>query len=92
MNIIATLAYGIVSLVGGLIGYFKAGSKVSLISGGISGILLLTDASEKSPLWSEAEGGDESEPAFGFAQGTLTFRFLLMKNVFFQDFQRSDTC
>ena len=41
MSIIATLIYGIVSLVGGLIGYFKAGSKVSLISGGISGILLL---------------------------------------------------
>ena len=41
MAIIATLTYGIVSLVGGLVGYFKAGSKVSLISGGISGILLL---------------------------------------------------
>lgn len=37
----ATLIYGIVSLVGGVIGYLKAGSKVSLISGSISGILIL---------------------------------------------------
>ncbi len=41
MAIIATLTYGIVSLIGGLVGYLKAGSKISLISGGISGLLLL---------------------------------------------------
>lgn len=37
----AAIAYGIVALVGGIIGYAKAKSKVSLISGGTSGILLI---------------------------------------------------
>lgn len=41
MAIIATLTYGIICLRGGLVGYFKAGSEVSLLSGSISGILLL---------------------------------------------------
>ena len=41
MATVATLIYGIISLVGGLIGYFQAGSKASLISGGISGLLML---------------------------------------------------
>ncbi len=41
MAIIATLIYGIACLVGGLIGYLQARSKISLISGGISGLLLL---------------------------------------------------
>lgn len=38
---ITTLAYGLLSIVGGVMGYQKAGSQVSLISGLISGLLLL---------------------------------------------------
>lgn len=38
---IAVIIYGILAIVGGLIGYQKAGSKISLISGTISGIGLL---------------------------------------------------
>lgn len=36
-----TLAYGILAIVGGVIGYKQAGSQVSLLSGLISGLLLL---------------------------------------------------
>ncbi|MEM6869178.1 MAG: TMEM14 family protein [Cyanobacteria bacterium P01_F01_bin.3] len=39
-----TLIYGILSIVGGAIGYKQAGSQVSLISGFISGLLLLVSA------------------------------------------------
>jgi len=39
-----TLIYGILSIVGGAIGYKQAGSQVSLISGFISGLLLLISA------------------------------------------------
>ncbi|MGB3769436.1 MAG: TMEM14 family protein [Phormidesmis sp.] len=39
-----TLIYGILSIVGGAIGYKQAGSQVSLISGLISGFLLLVGA------------------------------------------------
>jgi uncharacterized membrane protein (UPF0136 family) len=38
---IATLLYGLLSIGGGIIGYVKSKSQVSLISGGISGLLLL---------------------------------------------------
>lgn len=38
---IAAIAYGILSLVGGVIGYLQAKSTTSLISGGISGVLLI---------------------------------------------------
>ena len=43
-SIIAASSYGILSIIGGIIGYKSAGSKVSLISGTISGLLLLTAA------------------------------------------------
>ncbi len=43
-SIIATSLYGILSIIGGIIGYKSAGSKVSLISGTISGLLLLIAA------------------------------------------------
>ena len=33
--------YGALTIIGGLIGYLKAGSKASIIAGGISGLLLL---------------------------------------------------
>ncbi len=39
-----TLIYGILSIIGGAIGYKQAGSQVSLISGFVSGLLLLIGA------------------------------------------------
>ena len=39
--IIAAIAYGILAIIGGIIGYKKAGSKISLISGSVSGLLLI---------------------------------------------------
>ena len=42
--LIIALIYGILAMVGGIIGYRKAGSLPSLISGIISGILLLIGA------------------------------------------------
>jgi uncharacterized membrane protein (UPF0136 family) len=41
ISIIAAIAYGILAIVGGIIGYTKVGSKISLISGSISGLLLI---------------------------------------------------
>lgn len=41
---IAAIAYGILALVGGIAGYVKAKSKPSLVSGLISGALLLAAA------------------------------------------------
>lgn len=40
-GIIAAIAYGILAIVGGIIGYVQAQSKASLISGTISGLLLI---------------------------------------------------
>jgi uncharacterized membrane protein (UPF0136 family) len=36
--------FGLLTIIGGLIGYLKAGSTISLIAGGIAGLLLLTAA------------------------------------------------
>jgi uncharacterized membrane protein (UPF0136 family) len=41
---LTTLTYGILSIAGGAIGYKQAGSQVSLISGFVSGLLLLIGA------------------------------------------------
>lgn len=41
LSAIAAIAYGILSIIGGITGYAKAQSKVSLILGSISGILLI---------------------------------------------------
>lgn len=48
----ASAGYGVLSLVGGLIGYFKAGSRASLIAGGLCGFILLASAliAMKRPL------------------------------------------
>ncbi len=44
LSIIAAFAYGILAIAGGIIGYIQATSKVSLISGSISGLLLILAA------------------------------------------------
>ncbi|MGK7873431.1 MAG: TMEM14 family protein [Xenococcaceae cyanobacterium] len=41
LGIVAAIAYGVLALVGGVMGYAKVKSKASLISGSISGVLLL---------------------------------------------------
>ena len=41
LGIITAIVYGVITLVGGIIGYNKANSKASLISGGVSGVLLI---------------------------------------------------
>lgn len=40
-GIIVAIAYGILAIIGGIIGYIQAQSNVSLISGSISGLLLI---------------------------------------------------
>lgn len=40
-GVVAAIAYGVLAIVGGIIGYFQAKSKASLISGVISGLLLI---------------------------------------------------
>lgn len=40
-GVIAAIAYGVLAIVGGIIGYVQAKSKASLISGIISGLLLI---------------------------------------------------
>ena len=44
LSIIAAFAYGILAIVGGIIGYIQARSRVSLLSGSISGLLLVLAA------------------------------------------------
>ena len=39
ISIITAIAYGVLALIGGIIGYVQAQSKASLISGSISGLL-----------------------------------------------------
>ena len=41
ISVVSIILYGILGIIGGFIGYKKAGSKISLISGIISGLLLL---------------------------------------------------
>ncbi len=41
LAIIAVLAFGVFNLVGGVIGFLKAGSKASLIAGSLAGLVLL---------------------------------------------------
>lgn len=41
IGVLAAIAYGILAAIGGIIGYMQARSQVSLISGLVSGVLLL---------------------------------------------------
>jgi len=41
LSIISALSYGILAIIGGIIGYIQANSQVSLFSGSISGLLLI---------------------------------------------------
>lgn len=41
IGIITAIAYGVLAIVGGIIGYVQAQSKASLISGSVSGLLLI---------------------------------------------------
>jgi len=41
IGIITAIAYGVLAVVGGIIGYVQAQSKASLISGSVSGLLLI---------------------------------------------------
>ena len=51
---VVTAIYGLVSLIGGIIGYAKASSIPSLIAGGLCGIVLLASAAAvtRAPFWS----------------------------------------
>jgi uncharacterized membrane protein (UPF0136 family) len=51
---VVTGLYGLISLVGGIIGYMKANSVASLVAGGICGILLILCAVgiPRLPTWS----------------------------------------
>ncbi len=44
LSIIAAFTYGILAIAGGIIGYIQARSQVSLVSGSISGLLLIIAA------------------------------------------------
>jgi uncharacterized membrane protein (UPF0136 family) len=41
LGIVAAIAYGLLAIIGGIIGYKQAQSKMSLISGSVSGVLLV---------------------------------------------------
>jgi uncharacterized membrane protein (UPF0136 family) len=55
---IALIVYGIIAIIGGLIGFAKSQSKVSLISGSISGVGLLVSgsAAAQSQEWGKITG------------------------------------
>jgi len=53
-GVMAAFAYGTLTLAGGIMGYVQAQSKISLISGSISGILLII--SSLMQLWGQSWG------------------------------------
>lgn len=44
LSIIAAITYGMLAIIGGIIGYLQANSQVSLLSGTVSGLLLVATA------------------------------------------------
>jgi uncharacterized membrane protein (UPF0136 family) len=65
------LIYGILTIVGGIIGYMKAGSNVSLISGIVSGILILGSA------WAFMKGNVMGYYGLVALSGILAFVFVM---------------
>jgi uncharacterized membrane protein (UPF0136 family) len=53
LGIVSAIAYGILAMIGGLIGYAQARSHASLISGLLSGVLLILGGW----LWSQGSPG-----------------------------------
>lgn len=53
ISVVSTILYGVLAIVGGVVGYQKAGSKISLLSGVISGVLLIISAliALKGQIW-----------------------------------------
>lgn len=41
VDILAALAYGTIAVIGGIVGYIRANSKISLVSGSFCGLLLI---------------------------------------------------
>ncbi len=41
VDIVAALAYGTIAIIGGIVGYIRADSKISLVSGSFCGLLLI---------------------------------------------------
>jgi uncharacterized membrane protein (UPF0136 family) len=70
------IVFGLLTIVGGVIGFVKAGSTPSLVAGSISGILLLV-AAFLMP----------SQPTVGLAVGAITS--LLLAGKFIPDFIRT---
>ncbi|HWM24749.1 MAG TPA: TMEM14 family protein [Chthoniobacterales bacterium] len=70
------IVFGLLTIVGGVIGFLKAGSTPSLVAGSISGILLLV-AAFLMP----------GQPALGLAVGAITS--LLLAGKFIPDFIRT---
>ena len=54
LGVIAALTYGALTILGGIMGYAQAQSKMSLVSGSISGVLLVV--SGMMQLWGQTWG------------------------------------
>jgi len=54
---LALIIYGVVAIIGGIIGFVKSQSKVSIISGTISGVgLLIAGAAAQNQEWGKIAG------------------------------------
>ncbi|WP_016950291.1 TMEM14 family protein [Anabaena sp. PCC 7108] len=71
LGIVAAFGYGILSLLGGIIGYIQAKSKVSLLSGSMSGLLLIFSA------YCQLQGQTWGLTVAAFITGILIFFFAL---------------
>lgn len=71
LGIVVAFGYGILALVGGIIGYIQAKSKVSLLSGSISGFLIIFAA------YSQLQGQTWGLTLAAFVTGILVVFFAL---------------
>ncbi|BAZ80281.1 MAG: TMEM14 family protein [Sphaerospermopsis kisseleviana] len=69
LGIVAAFGYGILALLGGIIGYIQAKSKVSLISGIISGLFIIFAA------YCQLQGQSWGLSVAAFVIGVLVFFF-----------------